>query len=97
MPIPPCHPAFGHFIIGHILMFIGVIAVLFGILPAILQWLWNSTIPEIFKLPIITFWQSLRLFLISIILFGGLFHCQKNNPPPPPPLPMGEQSCPALH
>ncbi len=41
------------------------------LLPAILQWLWNMTIPQVFGLRTITFWQAFRLILICGILFGG--------------------------
>ena len=37
----------------------------------ILQWLWNLTMPDVFGIKKITFWQSFRLFLIAAILFGG--------------------------
>ncbi len=39
-------------------------------LPAVLHLLWNNTIPEIFGLKKITYWQAFRLFLISFVLFG---------------------------
>ena len=32
---------------------------------------WNITMPEIFGLKLITYWQALRLLLIAAILFGG--------------------------
>lgn len=41
------------------------------ILSAVLQWLWNMTIPEVFGLKTITFWQAFRLLIIAAILFGG--------------------------
>ncbi|NJM57985.1 MAG: hypothetical protein HC857_11880 [Synechococcales cyanobacterium RU_4_20] len=41
-----------------------------SVVPAILQWLWNTTIPDIFRLPKITYWQALRLLLIASMLFG---------------------------
>lgn len=50
-----------------------LVFVVFFVLPALLQCLWNTTIPGIFGLPTITFWQAFRLFLICGILFGGLF------------------------
>jgi len=36
----------------------------------IFQWLWNTTMPEIFKLPELRFWQALRLLIIAAFLFG---------------------------
>jgi hypothetical protein len=35
------------------------------------QWLWNITIPGIFGLREITFWEAFRLIIIAGILFGG--------------------------
>ena len=35
------------------------------------QWIWNITVPDIFKLPKINFWQAFRLLLLSAMLFGG--------------------------
>jgi uncharacterized membrane protein len=35
------------------------------------QWLWNITIPELFNLKAITFWQAFRLLIIAGMLFGG--------------------------
>ena len=42
------------------------------LLAFILRYLWNTTMPQIFSLKEISFWQSMRLLLIAIILFGGL-------------------------
>lgn len=53
------------------LLIIILIALAYIILfPAILQWLWNMTIPQVFGLRTITFWQAFRLMLIFGILFG---------------------------
>jgi hypothetical protein len=38
---------------------------------AILQWLWNETMPELFRVPTVSFWQAFRLLLIATILIGG--------------------------
>lgn len=53
---------------------IGIFAiVIFSLflVPAIVQILWNRTIPEVFGLTTITFWQSFRLTLLCWILFGS--------------------------
>lgn len=52
-----------------IMIFMGIIALF--IVAMILQWLWDITMPDIFGIKEITYWQSFRLFLIAIILFGG--------------------------
>jgi len=48
-----------------------VSAILFVfVLGLILQALWNGLMPEIFRLPTITYWQGLGLFVLAKILFG---------------------------
>ena len=37
----------------------------------IFKWLWNTTMPQVFQVRPITFWQAFRLLLIVSILFGG--------------------------
>ncbi|MCF8011893.1 MAG: hypothetical protein K9L17_09085 [Clostridiales bacterium] len=44
---------------------------LFFLITLLLQWLWNITMPDVFGLKSITFWQAFRLLIISGILFGG--------------------------
>lgn len=46
------------------------VALLVSIVPATLRWLWNSTMPEVFGIAEITFWQAFRLMAISFLLFG---------------------------
>jgi len=36
--------------------------------------LWNALIPELFKGPVITFWQAVGLLVLSHILFRGWGH-----------------------
>lgn len=44
-----------------------VIALVFGV-----QALWNWLIPELFNGPVLTFWQTVGLFLLSKILLTGV-------------------------
>ena len=37
----------------------------------LLQWLWNITMPQVFGLKEITYWQAFRLLIIAAILLGG--------------------------
>lgn len=37
---------------------------------ALLMWLWNITIPRIFNVREITFWEAFRILIIAGILFG---------------------------
>lgn len=52
----------GLFILGVALLFLAA---------WLLKWLWNMTIPQVFGLKEITFWQAFRLLLIAGLLFGG--------------------------
>ena len=46
--------------------------VLLFVATALLRWLWNITMPDVFNLNTITFWQCFRLLLIAkIVLAGG--------------------------
>jgi hypothetical protein len=40
------------------------------VLPALLQLLWNMTLPDLFGTKTIRYWQAFRLILIVSILFG---------------------------
>ena len=44
---------------------------LFFLVVALLQWLWNITMPDVFALKSITYWQAFRLLIIAAILFGS--------------------------
>ncbi|WP_312790301.1 hypothetical protein [Sphingobacterium sp.] len=53
-------------------MFVAIIVGVF-LLVALLQYLWNTLIVDIFNLKAITYWQALGLFVLSRILFGRGF------------------------
>lgn len=36
----------------------------------IIMWIWNQLMPQIFGLPIITYWQGIGLFILARILLG---------------------------
>jgi len=59
------------------LVFASVIALLFG---WVLMLLWNWLMPVIFNLPLITYWQSWGLILLSHLLFKG--HGNSGHPSP---------------
>ena len=50
---------------------IAIAVVVFFVLVTIFKWLWNITMPEIFNLTAVTFWQAFRILLLASILFGG--------------------------
>ncbi|MDI9480037.1 MAG: hypothetical protein ACOXZ6_06195 [Syntrophomonadaceae bacterium] len=45
--------------------------VLLFLVAGLLQYLWNITMPQVFNLNQVTYWQAFRLLLIAVILFGG--------------------------
>ena len=47
------------------------IPLVIAVVTAIFQGLWNITMPQVFGLRRITFWQALRLLIISGFLFGS--------------------------
>lgn len=53
-------------------MFVAIIVIVF-LLVALLQYLWNTLMVDIFHLKAITYWQALGLFVLSRILFGRGF------------------------
>ena len=56
-----------------------LILLLIAIVPAIFKWLWNITMPQVFGLKEITFWQAVRILLLSYILFGGGYFSKFNH------------------
>ena len=53
-------------------LFVALCWVLAGlfIASAVLLLLWNMTLPDLFRLPTINFWQSFRLLLIASLIFS---------------------------
>ncbi len=39
--------------------------------PLVFQFLWNITVPEIFKVRTIRYWQAFRLLLMASMIFGA--------------------------
>ena len=54
--------------IGKMLLFVVLGAVVFGFGVMLL---WNSLIPDLFKGPVLTFWQAVGLLVLSHVLFHG--------------------------
>lgn len=55
---------------GKIFGMILLTPIAFAAIGAVVMWLWNALLPELFKLPVITFWQALGLLVLSRLLFG---------------------------
>ena len=43
--------------------------------------LWNWLVPELFSGPVLNYWQTLGILILSKILFTGLGHHHKDGPP----------------
>ena len=50
--------------------FFGVVALI--AFTFVVMWLWNWLVPELFNGPVVTYWQTLGLLLLSKILFSGV-------------------------
>mgnify|MGYP001431576639 CR=1 FL=1 len=58
------------------------IAAIFGF-TLVIMWLWNALIPDIFKGPLINYWQAFGLLILSKILFSGIGKHTRFHPTPP--------------
>ena len=54
-----------------ILAGLAIALVIFFVLIFIFKWLWNITMPEVFGIREVTFWQAFRILILASILFGG--------------------------
>ncbi len=52
-----------------LLLILVVVALFLSIIPALLRWLWNITMPEVFGLKQLTFWQAFRLLIIAFVFW----------------------------
>jgi hypothetical protein len=58
----------------------GILGLAFVVLTVyVTMLLWNSLIPVLFHGPVLTFWQTAGLFILSKILFTGLAPHQPGN------------------
>ncbi len=56
------------------MVFLSILLVIFIVLVGlnIVRWLWNSTLPGIFGCRQITLWETFKIVLLSVVLFGGM-------------------------
>lgn len=52
-----------------VFFFLGVAGL--AVFSAVVLLLWNALMPDLFHLPVITFWQAVGLLILSKIFFGG--------------------------
>ena len=45
--------------------------VIIALVTLFFRWIWNMTMPEVFGIKTLTFWQAFRILLLAAILFGG--------------------------
>ena len=38
---------------------------------AVTMWLWNALMPDLFKLPLLNYWQAAGLLILARLFFGG--------------------------
>ena len=50
---------------------IGAVLIGFIIFVFIFRWIWNRTVPAVFGLKEITFWQAVGILILASILTGG--------------------------
>ena len=48
-----------------------ITVVAFVVFTLIFRWIWNRTVPAVFGLKEITFWQAVGILILASILFGG--------------------------
>ena len=46
----------------------GLVAVTFFGITTLFKWLWNITMPEVFELGQLTYWQAFRLLILILIV-----------------------------
>lgn len=50
---------------------LAIALVILFVLILVFKWLWNITMPEVFGIREVTFWQAFRILILASILFGG--------------------------
>ena len=50
---------------------VAIVLVSFVVFVLVFRWIWNHTVPAVFGLREITFWQAIGILLLASILTGG--------------------------
>jgi len=53
------------------LVFIGLLLLGFIVFVLVFRWVWNRTVPAVFGLREITFWQAVGILFLATVLTGG--------------------------
>ena len=57
--------------IAFVLMMAAIVLTVAFVLILLFKWLWNITMPDVFGISEVTFWQAFRILILASILFGG--------------------------
>jgi len=57
--------------IAFVLMMAAIVLTVAFVLILVFKWLWNITMPDVFGISEVTFWQAFRILILASILFGG--------------------------
>lgn len=50
---------------------LAIALVIIALVTLFFRWIWNMTMPEVFGIKSLTFWQAFRILILASILFGG--------------------------
>ena len=50
---------------------LAIALILIALVTLFFRWIWNMTMPEVFGIKSVTFWQAFRILILASILFGG--------------------------
>lgn len=53
------------------LVFVGLVLVGFVVFVLVFRWVWNRTVPAVFGLSEISFWQAVGILFLATVLTGG--------------------------
>jgi hypothetical protein len=53
------------------LVFVGLVLLGFILFVLVFRWVWNRTVPAVFGLRQITFWQAVGILFLAAVLTGG--------------------------
>ena len=52
-------------------LYVGAALIAFVVFVLVFRWIWNRTVPAVFGLKEITFWQAVGILVLASILTGG--------------------------
>jgi hypothetical protein len=55
-----------------VLAVLAIIVIVLTVLGAVVMWLWNALVPQLFHGPVLQYWQAVGLLVLCRLLFGGM-------------------------